>query len=199
MIALWCAAGALLFSSCDSGSGDQTTDTTTETATTAATDTSITEDNKELMKFAARNNLLQIELGKMAAAQGTSDSLKAYGQDLVDWYTTKQEELQKLAQDYSVTLPQQLEEEENEHLNKLREAKAEGFDGEYWDRLTEAQNDAIEEFEDGLKDVDEAAATPFSFWARNTLKELRAQYEQAKGREVELKRRDTGLNLENDN
>jgi putative membrane protein len=198
LIAIWCAAGAFLFASCGSGSGEETTtaDTTSaETATVAGTDSTLTEDKQELMQFAARNNMLQVELGKLAAAQGTSDAVKTYGQNLVDWYTAKQQELQELSQQYNVSLPQQLEDEDNEHLTKLR--KAEHFNEEYWNRLTEAQQDAIDEFDDGLKDVDETDASAFSVWARNTLKELRAQYEQAKGQEVELKRRDTGLNLEN--
>lgn len=194
MIAIWCAAGTLLFASCDSGSGEQNTDTSAQTATIAGTDSTLTEDRQELMAFTARNNMLQMELGKLAAAQGTSEVLRSYGQSLVDWYSTKQEELQDLAQEYNVTLPQQIEEEHTEHLNELREA--ENFNEAYWERLTEAQQDAIDELDGELKDMDEAEATPFSFWARNTLKELQAQYEQAKGREVELKRRDTGITPE---
>lgn len=197
IIAVWCVAGALFFASCDSGSGNEqaTTEATSETATVAGNDSTLTEDKQELMMFAARNNMLQVELGKMAANKGMSEAVKTYGQNLVDWYTTKQEEMQEMAQQYNVTLPQQLEEEENEHLNKLREA--ENFNEEYWNQLTEAQKEAIDEFDDALKDVDEADASAFSMWARNTLKELRAQHEQAKGKEVELKRRDTGLNLQN--
>ncbi|WP_266202793.1 DUF4142 domain-containing protein [Pontibacter kalidii] len=196
-IAIWCAAGAFLFASCDSGSGEETTtaETTSQTATVAGTDSTLTEDKQELMQFAARNNILQVELGKLAAAQGASDAVKTYGQNLVDWYTTKQEELRELSQQYGVSLPQQLEEEGKEHLTELREA--ENFNEEYWEQLTEAQQEAIDKFDDGLKDIEEADATAFSVWARNTLKELQAQYEQAKGQEVELKRSDTGLNLDN--
>ncbi|WP_276499164.1 DUF4142 domain-containing protein [Pontibacter litorisediminis] len=194
MIAIWCMAGALLLASCDSGNNQEqatANNTASQEATVLGNDSTITEDKQELMQFAARNNMLQVELGKLATAQGTSDAVKNYGQNLVDWYSTKQKELQDLAQQYSVTLPQQLQEDDTEHITKLREA--ENFNEEYWNQLTEAQKDAIDEFDDNLKDVDQASATAFSMWARNTLKELRAQYEQARGREVELKRRDTGI------
>ncbi|TPE43644.1 DUF4142 domain-containing protein [Pontibacter mangrovi] len=194
MIAVACAAGLLCLASCNdnAGSDNQATDTT-GSATVAATDSTITDKNKELLAFAARNNMLQVELGKLAAAQGATDQVKAYGQDLVDWYTAKQEELQELAQQYGVTLPQQLEDEQTEHLNDLKEAKPEDFNKAYWDNVTDAQEEAIDELEDNLKDVDEASATTFSLWARNALKELRAQYEQAKANEVDLKNEDAGI------
>ncbi|AKD02143.1 DUF4142 domain-containing protein [Pontibacter korlensis] len=194
MIAIWCMAGALLFSSCGSGSGNETTDATdSQTATIAGTDSTITDENKELLAFAARNNMLQIELGKLAADKGVTNQVESYGQSLVDWYTTKQEELQKLAQQYNVSLPQQMESEQTDHLKELQEAEAGKFDTEYWENVTEAQKAAIDKLEGNLKDVDEASATAFTLWARNTLKELRAQYEQARGFEVELKNEESGI------
>lgn len=192
-IAIWCAAGAFMFASCgDSSSGDTTTDAT-QTASVAGTDSTITETNKELLAYAARNNMLQVELGKMAAAQATTDNAKSFGQDLVNWYTNKQQELQELAQQYGVTLPQQLESDQTEHLEEIREAKAEKFDEEYWESVTNAQKEAIDEFDDELKDVDEATASAFTLWARNTVKELRAQHEQARAYMVELRNREGGI------
>ncbi|SFG41605.1 DUF4142 domain-containing protein [Pontibacter chinhatensis] len=193
IIAIWCAAGALLLASCDSGSTNEqnTTEATSGTTAAASADTTLTDDKRELMEFAAQNNMLQVELGKIATDQGTSDAVKAYGRNLVDWYTTKQKELSELAQENNVSLPQQMNEEGTKHLSELREAK--NFNEEYWEQLTDAQKKAIDEFDSKVKDIEQSDATAFSLWARNTLKELQAQYEQARGREVELKNRDSGI------
>lgn len=183
----------MLLASCDSGTTNEQTATETTSGTTeaASADTALTDDKRELMEFAAQNNLLQVELGKLAIDQGTSDAVKTYGRNLVDWYTTKQKELSELAQQHNVSLPQQINDEGTKHLSELREA--ENFNEEYWEQLTDAQKSAIDEFDSKVKDIEQSDATAFSAWARNTLKELQAQYEQARGREVELKRRDSGI------
>lgn len=190
--AIGCMALVLLLASCDSGTENETTDAT-DIATVAGVDTDITEENKELLAYAARNNMLQIELGRLAIAQGTSDNVKAFGQDLVDWYTTKQQELQELAQQYNVTLPQQLENEQTEHLEEIRGAEAGEFDEEYWESVVNAQKEAIDQYDDELNEVTEADATAFTLWARNTVKELRAQLTQAEAYQLELKNRDGGI------
>lgn len=190
-IAVACLAGMLTFASCDSG-GQQATEATGE-PTVAGVDSTLTEDKEELLAFSARNNMLQIELGKMAAEKGSTDNLKQYGQELADWHTTKQQELQELAQQYGVTLPQQMEEEQLEHVEEIRNAKPAEFDAEYWESVSKAQQEAIDEYDDNLKDLDEADASAFGLWARNTQKELQARMEQAKAFEMELKNEDGGI------
>ncbi|MFD3002041.1 DUF4142 domain-containing protein [Pontibacter toksunensis] len=173
-------AGMLAFASCgDSGTNEQETDIT-GTPTVAGIDSTLTQDRQDLMAFAARNNMLQIELGRLATQQGTTDPIKQYGQQLVDWYTTKQQELQELAQQYNLTLPQQMEEDQLQHVEELRGTQASEFNNKYWEELADAQENAIDEFDSSLKDVEEAEASAFSLWARNTRKELQAQMEQAK-------------------
>ncbi|MFD1188751.1 DUF4142 domain-containing protein [Pontibacter rugosus] len=180
-----CLAGTLAFTSCGSGEGNTEATNQTGTPTVAGVDSTITDENKELLAFAARNNMLQIELGRMATTKGNSENARTYGQQLTDWYTTKQQELQELAQQYGVNVPQQLESDQQEHLEEARNADANEFDKEYWESVTKAQQDAIDQFESNLNDVEEADATAFTLWARNTSKELRAQMEQAKAYQLE--------------
>ena len=192
-IAAACLVGMLSFASCNSGSSDQQNTETTGTPVVAETDSTLSEDKQELLAFAARNNMLQIEMGKIAAQQGTTDNIKQYGQQLTDWYTTKQQELQDLAQQYNVTLPQQMEEDQTQYLEEVRNTKGENFNEKYWDSMADAQQEAIDKYDGALNDVENAAGNAFSLWARNTQKELQAQMEQAKSAEVELKNRDGGI------
>lgn len=191
LIATWCVAGSLAFASC--GDSDNTnTDTETGTATVAG-DSTLTEDTRELMAFAARNMMLQVQLGQLATQQGATDNVKSFGQDLVEWYGTKQTELQELATQYNVMLPQQLEDDEREHLEEVQEADSGEFDEEYWESVIKAQKEAIDEFDDELKKVDQATANSFTIWARTTLDELRAQLTQAEAYQLELNNREGGI------
>lgn len=188
---IWCIVAVIALASCGSGSDGQNNEQA-DTAT-VATDSTLTEDNKELLAFAARNNMLQVELGKLASSQGATDNVKSFGQELITWYSDKQQELQAMAQQYNITLPQQLEDEQTAYLEEIKEAKAEEFDQEYWDSVIKAQKEAIDEFDDELKRVEDTNASAFSIWARNTLQELRAQLAQAEAHELELKNRDGGI------
>ena len=193
IIAAACFAGVLGFASCDSGTGERQATEATGTPTAAEVDSTLTEDEQELLAFAARNNMLQIELGKIAAQKASTDELKQYGQQLVDWHTTNQQELQELAQEYGVALPQQMETEQLEYIEEIRDAKAEEFDAEYWESVAKAQREAIDEYDDNLKDLDEADVSAFSLWMRNAQKELQAQMEQAKAFELELETNEGGI------
>ncbi|RDV17136.1 DUF4142 domain-containing protein [Pontibacter diazotrophicus] len=174
--------GVLTFASCDSGTNDQQNTAATGTPVVAP-DTAITEEKQELMVYAARNNMLQMELGRLATEHGNTEGVRVYGQRLMDWYSDKQAQLREMAQQYNVTLPLELNDEQAEHVEELQNTAVTEFDEKYWEELADAQQKAINEFDNTLKDVEESDATAFSIWARDTRKELQAQMEQAKSQD----------------
>ncbi|WP_299987092.1 DUF4142 domain-containing protein [uncultured Pontibacter sp.] len=182
---LWMAAtltlGALAFASCSSDT--QETDTTanvdTELNTTAAADTTLNEDKREFMSKAHSISTQQVELGKLAAERGVNTQVREYGQQMVDLYSKKLEELQDMSRQYSTTLPQQMEEDHAGRVQELRDKNTDEFDQSYWDTVVDAHKDALSEFEDNVKDIEETDNTTFNLWARNTTKEIRAQMENA--------------------
>ncbi|MCC9138055.1 DUF4142 domain-containing protein [Pontibacter silvestris] len=202
MISAFCFVSALMFASCNSDTQTQNNEQQAVNGTPqVAPDSALTEDKQELLMFAARNNMLQVELGRLAVSKGSTDNVQEYGQQLVDWYSNKQNELQELAQQYNVSLPTSMNDEQTEHIKEIQEADANEFDSEYWESVTDAQKEAISHYEDNLNDIEEANATAFSLWARNTLKELQAQREAAESMAFELNNRDGGIsrNIRNDN
>lgn len=182
---LWMAAtlvfGVLAFSSC--GSDTQETDTTanvdTELNATAAADSTLNEDKREFMGKAYSISTQQVELGRLAVEKGVTSPVREYGQQMVDLYTKKLEELQDMSGQYSVTLPQQMEEDHSGRVQELRDKNTDEFDRAYWDTVVDAHKDALSEFEDNVKDIEETDNTTFNLWARNTTKEIRAQMENA--------------------
>ncbi|MBX0332808.1 DUF4142 domain-containing protein [Pontibacter sp. HSC-14F20] len=184
---LWMAAtltlGTLAFASCNSNT--QETDTTanvdTELNTTAAVDSTLNDDKREFMTKAHSISTQQVELGKLAVEKGTTDQIREYGQQMVDLYSKKLDELQDMSGQYSVTLPQQMEEDHAGRVQELRDKNAGEFDRAYWDTVVDAHKDALDAFEDNVKDIEETDNTTFNLWARNTTKEIRAQMENAMG------------------
>ena len=186
--ALVLAATSLV--SCNSDNKTEETDTTTgEQTATVATDTTLTENKKELMQTLAQHNILLIELGKLASQKGVTDEVKRHGQEMVEMHNSKQTELQELSGTFNVPLNTTLEEKHREEINELQEQNTVDFDKEYWESITDAQKEALDAYDDVLKDITEADATAFGIWARTSEKELRAQYEQALAMQLELKNR----------
>ena len=190
---LWMAAGLLLgtvaFVSCDSGT--QETDTTstadTELNETAVADTTLTEEKREFMAYAYNISSQQVELGKLAVEKGFSPQVKEYGQRMIDLYGKKLEELQEMAEQYSVSLPQAMEDDQAGRVQELRDTEAGKFDRTYWDHVVDAHKDAADEFDDNVKDIAETDNSTFNLWARNTAKEIRAHMEQAMRFRLDLK------------
>ncbi|RAU82264.1 DUF4142 domain-containing protein [Pontibacter arcticus] len=176
------------FSACDSGTtNEQETTTSTETSETTASDTTLTDNSRELMAFAARNNMLQVELGKLATEKGMTDDVKQQGQQLMTWYEAKQKELAQLAREHNITLPQQPEEAERKDLDELRNTKPAEFDRTYWKTVANMQDNALDKYDSNLKDVTEANTHPFNLWARSTMKELQAQRDKTAALRTQLK------------
>jgi putative membrane protein len=182
---LWMAAtlvlGMLAFASC--GSDRQDTDTTTnvdpELNATAAADSTLNEDKREFMGKAHSICTQQVELGKLAAEKGLTAQVREYGQQMADLYGNKLNELQEMSGQYGVTLPQQMEDDHAGRVQEMRDKTTEEFDRAYWDTVVDAHKDALDEFEDNVKDIEETDNTTFNLWARNTSKEIRAQMENA--------------------
>lgn len=156
-------------------------------ATTTETDTTLTDSKKELMQTLAQFGMMQVELGKLASEKGTSNEVKQNGREMTQLYTTKQKELQELAQTYNLTLNTTLNEDHRKHLEDLKQEKPVNFDKKYWEALTSAQKETLGDYEDVLKDITEADTTGFGIWARTSEKELRAQYEQALAQQQQQK------------
>lgn len=173
--------GTVAFSSC--GSDTQETDTTsnvdTELNTTAVVDSTLNDDKREFMGYAHKISTQQVELGRLAAEKGITPNVRDYGQQMADLYSRKLEELQEMSNQYSVTLPQQMDDDQSGRVQELRDKDTGEFDSAYWDTVVEAHEDALSEFEDNVKDIEEADNTTFNLWARNSAKEIRAQMENA--------------------
>jgi putative membrane protein len=173
--------GSVAFIACNSNTRetDTTSNVDTELNAAAVADTALTGVKRDFMGYAYNISNQQVELGKLAVERGVTAQVREHGQQLVDLYGKKLQELKEMSGQYNVTLPQHMTEDEAGRVEALRDKSQDEFDKAYWDTVIETDKAALKEFEDNVKDIAETDNTTFNLWARNTAKEIRAQMENA--------------------
>ena len=94
LVLMSCLGGALAFAACDKD--DDNPPIVTEQFSPA---------DSTFLSNAAYGNLAEIQIGQLAATQGTSDSLKAFGQMLVTAHQAAQASLDSVASKQNINLP----------------------------------------------------------------------------------------------
>lgn len=148
------AAGTACTST-DSTTADTTTATTTETTTSAdpaattetgrgtdlATDVAAAMtnmDDETFVKTAASSNLLEIQLGNLAVQNASDPKVKEFGQMMVEHHTMANQQLQTIASDMGVTLPQTLLPVHETLAEQLEGKTGNEFDEDYMDTMETA-------------------------------------------------------------
>jgi putative membrane protein len=80
---------------------------------------------------AAMGGLMEVELGRIAAQKGMSESVKQFGQRMVDDHSKANEELMSLASSKGMTLPTALDEKHQKDVTKLSAMSGAEFDRAY--------------------------------------------------------------------
>ncbi|WP_188558825.1 DUF4142 domain-containing protein [Hymenobacter glacieicola] len=120
---------------------------------------------------AASSNLLEIQMGQMAAQKAANADVKKFGQMMVDHHTRATQELKTVATPLGVTLPQTMMPVHQAMADKLMAKSGKDFDEEYMDAMETAHKMDVAMFE--VKS--NAAETPtVKAFATKTLPMLRS-------------------------
>jgi putative membrane protein len=103
--------------------------------------------DRDFVMDAAMSSMLEVELGRIAAQQGASDSVKQFGQMMVDHHQKANAELMTLASSKGVTLPTTLDEKHQQQLTKLQGLSGAEFDRAYARLMVREHRDAVSDFE----------------------------------------------------
>ena len=90
-------------------------------------------DSKAIMDMAMAN-MAEVEMGKMAQSKGTSEEVKAFGQQMIDDHGKALSEVQALAQAKGVTLPTALDAKHRKEADALNAMSGSAFDKAYMQR-----------------------------------------------------------------
>lgn len=177
-VAIFNMAIALFLFSCDGG-----TRTADEADGTGTFDTDLTDnqwDNErrsEFVKTAANINMKDIRAGEIAQNKAKDQSVKDYGQMLVNDHRDAQQKLQNAAQKENINVPQNLDEKHQEKVKELEQASAGDFRKKFLDMMVQGHEDAISKFEDAQKNLQSGE---LKTWVDNTLPALKKHRDRAK-------------------
>src|SRR5437899_6655685 len=102
-------------------------------------------DNTWMTK-AAQGGMAEVELGKLAQTQGSSDAVKQFGQRMVDDHTKANEELTRIAADKGITLPSGLDAKNQATKDRLSKLSGKDFDRAYMEDMVKDHRGDVAEF-----------------------------------------------------
>jgi putative membrane protein len=165
-----------------------------------------TEDREQLynkendfVKTATEKNLKEIRAGEIAQNKAQSGEVKEFAQTLVTDHKDANQQLQRIAQQLGQQNPESQQRNQpnqqnqrevqgqqqtmstdlnnDREIKKLEDANSKDFDKEFLDLMVKDHEDAIDDFEDAQKDVQDQQLRS---WIDKTLPVLRKHLETAK-------------------
>lgn len=107
----------------------------------------IAPKTEDFIKEAATSDMLEIEAAKLAQQKGDADEKKFAEQMITDHTKTSTELKAMVPAEMKSAIPASLDDTSQKKLDKLRDAKAEDFPGEYDPMQVSAHKDAVSLFE----------------------------------------------------
>ena len=120
--------------------------------------------------------MMEVELGRVAAQKGMSDSVKQFGQRMVDDHSKANTELTTLASSKGITLPTALDDKHRKDVTKLSAMSGAEFDRAYMKMMVSDHKKDVSEFE---KQSTKATDPDVKAFATNTLPTLKDHLQQA--------------------
>ena len=124
------------------------------------------------MKKAARANLAEVELGRLAVQKATNADVKKFGQRMIDDHTKADDQLKKVAADEHVTLPQTMSATDKTTKESLEKLSGEQFDHAYMsDMVKDHKKKDVAEFDRESKSARDEAVKNFAAQTLPTLED----------------------------
>ena len=136
----------------------------------------LSDKDKEFMKDAAKDGMMEVEMGKMGQKQAKNAEVKKFATRMVTDHSKANTQLKALAKKKGVTL-----EEAAHKMDKMDDAT---FDKDYMDQMVKDHEKDVKEFEEIAKDGSDADVKA---WANKTLPTLKKHLELAKQIQGKLK------------
>jgi len=107
------------------------------------------EEDKNFAVDATYSNLAEIRMGEMAQTKAGSESVKQFGETMVREHTTALEQLQKIADEQGIDLPDTVKKQDKQIEEEISGLAGSAFDSAYMLHQVEAHQKAQQLFERG--------------------------------------------------
>ncbi len=105
------------------------------------------EDDREFLVAAASGGLMEVELGKLAATNAASASVKDFGKKMMDEHSKANKALMSLAASKNISVPTTPGEKHQEHINDLKTKKGTDFDLAYMSLMVDDHQQDVDAYE----------------------------------------------------
>ena len=146
--------------------------------------TKVPSGDRKFIESAYQDNLAEVELGKLASERGASESVKKFGQRMVDDHGKANGELAKLAQDKGVNTPSGLDGKHQKLRDRLAKLSSSDFDRAYADEMLKGHRKDVKEFQ---RVADRGKDPDVKGYAAKTLPVLQEHLKQAEDMHAQVK------------
>jgi putative membrane protein len=134
-------------------------------------------NDRSFVREAATSGAAEVELGKLALQNAGSESVKRFGQQMIDDHGKAGAELTSIAQSVGVEAPQKPGDKQEAALKKLESLKGASFDQAYARQMVSDHEAAVSLFERQAKS---GGSRPLKDFAAKTLPTLREHLKMAR-------------------
>jgi putative membrane protein len=122
----------------------------------------VSQEDADWAAKVANANMTEIELSKVAQTKATSDRLKNFANMMVDDHTKAGDQLKQLAATKNITLPANLDGDSQKMLDNLNKKSGKDFDKAYTDDMLDGHKDAVDAFQKGSNNLQDADLKNFA-------------------------------------
>jgi putative membrane protein len=119
----------------------------------AASNTANNNSDQSFLQDAIKGNRAEIALGKMVTAKTKDSSVKQFAQMMVKDHTVALSQLQQLAQEKNVTVPEGLSDDAQQLQSKLQSDTGKQFDRDYMDGMVQDHQKDVQDFKDASQNA----------------------------------------------
>jgi putative membrane protein len=144
-------------------------------ASSSASNTSGNPD-QQFMSDAAKGNREEVQFGKMVVAKTSDPAVKRFAQMMVDDHTKALNQLQQIAGNKNVTLPDGLPDDAKDLQDKLTSESGQQLDKDYMDSMVQDHQKDVQDFQQASQNVQDKDVKQ---WAAKTLPTLQQHLKRA--------------------
>lgn len=120
------------------------------TSSSASTSNDANPD-QHFMMAAAKGNRAEVQLGQMMVSKATDPNVKKFAQMMVDDHTKALNQLQQIAQNKNITLPDGLPDDAKDLQDKINNESGKQLDKDYMDAMVQDHQKDVQDFQDASK------------------------------------------------
>jgi putative membrane protein len=133
--------------------------------------------DRQFVTKAAEGGKAEVELGQLAADKATSPDVKKFGQRMVDDHTKANQELQQVASQKGINVPDKLSSKDEATKARLEKLSGKQFDQAYMHSMVADHTKDVSEFQQASTTAKDPDVKSF---AKNTLPTLKDHLKMAK-------------------